>query len=417
MSKNCLVEKSNPSITAYIMLIGIYFVQGLTSFTIYIVLSFYLGFMLGVDPVIVGVLGSVAVIPLIMKVFLAPLMDKYKIPFFRGKFRGYIIIGGILNAICISFLFLDPLNFFIVFLILWFLQSLGIAMVDVGTDAVSVTLKSEKMSPTRISSIMFIGAVAGSSVVVFFLQPFFMMAFMLGIILVGLISTTVIVLAVVFRERPPEAGAPQTVQLSGLKGEFRNKWVLVGLFLAFFVDFDGGLLEFTLEPYLGFQFGVSLSGIISISYAMILGGVISIPLGYFLIHKLGNRRIVALALVLLSVLHVVVEFAWGFLILLNRLTMGNFLLFFYASVFLSGLYAMAVGALYIDLSNPKLGVTMIMTFFGVLNTGKLVGILLAGALVMVLPMSTIFLLAGVSSLIRIAPLLLLGLFAPKQNTS
>ncbi|MHA1131398.1 MAG: MFS transporter, partial [Candidatus Helarchaeota archaeon] len=93
---------------------------------------------LGLDPVLYGVFGSISLLPMVFKFFIGPISDRFPIPFLRGRRRGYILIGALLNIITIPFLSLNPTILFALFFIMWFFQSLGIAILDILTDALAI---------------------------------------------------------------------------------------------------------------------------------------------------------------------------------------------------------------------------------------------------------------------------------------
>lgn len=363
---------------------------------------------LGVSPVTYGVVGSLSLLPMAFKVFLGPLSDWIPIPLFRGRRRGYIIVGALLNVLCLPWLALNPLMFTVLFGIVWFCQTLGIAIVDLMVDALAIGGTPALQHPrgrTSASLWMFFGIFVGGGVASGFaavldgyaLNP----ANAIDPALLGLLGITsifaVIPLILIWVLKEPSAPQPSPWTLQRVKANLRYPFVRWGLLFAFLLNIDRGLLELTLEPFIKTHLGVSSLGeIVSQLFFISLLGVILAALGYKFIDRVQKHKL----LMVINLIYVVPSITIAWLILDGRLTYGMFLGLYASFALISGLSYVTYMALFFELSDPKAAGTMIALFLGVSNLGTVVGVACGGFL----SMGVIYLLVAVLCAGRTLPL-------------
>jgi hypothetical protein len=199
---------------------------------------------INLDPIIIGLYAGVTFIPYTLKIFIGPLMDKVKIPIIGGRIKPYIIIGALLNALFLIPLGLDPTNFLIIYFLCWVLQNLGFVFLDVAIDILIIKDKQNR-HPTTSSIITVLGVTLGEIFIGLFSFVFDISNF-LGFLLVGLISLSIILVTFIFKEKQHELYTEKS-SLKELFSSLKNRNIILGVIFGFFIMFDTGLREFTLE--------------------------------------------------------------------------------------------------------------------------------------------------------------------------
>ncbi len=354
--------------------------------------------MMGIDPIIYGFVGGLSLFPMTFKFFIGPISDRFPIPFIRGKRKGYIILGALLNIILLPFLALNPLTFFTLFFTIWFFQTLGIAIMDIMTDALAIETE-ELQTPrgrTEASVIMFFGSFVGGYIVTYFV-PLMMSDLQLTLIIFALISCIPLGLILFLSEQQKVEEAPQISFREGVKQGLSHSFVWWGLLFAFILNIDGGLLELTLEPYLIMTLGVPIQAVIAdLFYISLIGNALAIA-GFFFIDRVKKTRL----LIIIAIIYLIPLAILGYTTATNTLTYDLFLWLYGVFTLLSGLSFVTYVALFFDLSDPKVAGTMIALFFTLNNAGRLLGIMIGGFFTI----STIYFIAIGLTAFRILPLL------------
>ena len=94
----------------------------------------------------IGIIGTIAMIPFILKIFLGLLSDKVNF-FGLGYRKPYIIIGLIIQAVCLALVpTIDPSQEFMLYALLAFVLMTGMALYDTCTDGLALdsTPKNEE---------------------------------------------------------------------------------------------------------------------------------------------------------------------------------------------------------------------------------------------------------------------------------
>ena len=86
----------------------------------------------------VGLIGTIALIPFVLKIFLGILSDKVNL-FGFGFRKPYILIGLFIQAVCLLVVpFMDPGQNFFLFALLVFVRMSGMALYDTCTDGLAL---------------------------------------------------------------------------------------------------------------------------------------------------------------------------------------------------------------------------------------------------------------------------------------
>ncbi len=354
----------------------------------------------GLDPRIYGVLGGFSLFPMVMKFFIGPISDNFPIPFLRGKRRGYFILGALLNIIFLPFLSLNPVQFLALFFFIWFLQSLGIAIVDIMTDTIIISAKPTQSIKGRTGASLwvFLGVFIGGALATG-LVGLLEADLLVGLSALSILSVGPLVLIYFLKEDPKES-QKTTGLWDDLKRNFtgpQQQFVIAGLIFAFLLNIDGGLLELTLEPFIASKFLTPWTEIIGTLFFISLLGTVLGFLGYFFIDKIKKNRL----LIIISIIYIIPSVFLAYLIYTDLLTYEIFLLLSGIYGFVAGLSFVTYTGLFYDLSDPKSAGTMIALYISFTNLGMVIGVISGGFF----SMSTIYIIVAILCALRIIPLL------------
>ena len=364
---------------------------------------------LGLDARLYGVFGSISLLPMVFKFLIGPLSDRFPIPFLRGRRRGYIILGAILNCVFLPFLSLNPTIFLALFFLCWFFQTSGVATMDVLTDALAVGSVKSIQNPkgrTGTSLWMFLGVFLGGLFVLPFVTVFdthtlnpsapIDQTILMVLIIISIIGLIPLLLFIFLKEDTP---APEQLSvLADWKRNLRRPFVRMGLLFAFLLFIDAGLTELTLEPYLYTEFGLLKVEVVGSLWLISLLGTVLAFLGYFFIDRIQKNRL----LIIINAIYILPSLLLGIFILSSMITFPLFLLLYGVFAFISGLSYVTYVGLFFDLSDPKAAGTMIALFLSIGNLGMVVGIAIGGFLAS--SMGVIYVVIAVICGLRLLPL-------------
>ncbi|NHI91356.1 MAG: MFS transporter [Candidatus Lokiarchaeota archaeon] len=354
-----------------ILIFLVYLVEGFIAYAIYNALSYYLGYVLGINSILIGIVGSIGIIPFLLKIVIAPLTDKYSLPIFSDKKKSYLFIGIIFNGIFLALFSIDILNFFVFFAIIFFLQSLGFVIMDVTVDSLAVLIKKDSHD-VSISIVMFLGTLVGGALV-FFVIGVFQYSYGLGFIIVGILSLCLLPV-IFFMKLPPNLNESTDVNFGEIRVIFKEKKFQLIIIFAFLFNIDGGLLEFTLEPYLGRAFGASLVDVGILYIISFLSSIIGIILLYIYRNKLNKFKL----FIFISYYMAFMSLTLCIAIFTSLVSFQLFLFIYILMGILSGVANMTLYAIFIEASSPKLAATSFIFLITFLNFGFLIGVLFSG---------------------------------------
>jgi len=351
---------------------------------------------LGLDPRVYGVVGSLSLTPMVVKFFIGPISDRFPLRFFRGKHRGYFILGAIINIIALPFLTLNPVQFTILFGLVWFLQTFGLAVMDIMADTFAIEAKAIQnvRGRTGASLWMFAGVFVGGGVAIAFV-PVLEKNLLGGLLLFSGLSVLPLVMGLLLKGKADEE-EPEVHIREVVRANLKHPFVKLGLLFFFLLNIDKGLLELTLEPYLYSTFGIDKQGVVATVFLISFLGVALAAVGYFFIDKVQKPRL----LMIISTIYFVQSFLLFYFITMGTITKELFILLYAIIAAVSGLSYVTYTGLFFDLSDPKAAGTMIALYFSVTNLGMVIGIAVGGFLTM----ATIYLIVAIICALRILPL-------------
>lgn len=319
----------------------------------------------GVELGTIGMLTAILTLPWVFKFLWAPLIDVLRSP--RFGFTKWITISQVLMCITLVPLMFIPISESI----FWFglsllLHSICAATQDVSIDAMVINLVASK-ERGMLNGYMQAGMLLGRSLFgggALILVPKLGLPIVVAIMILVILS----VLSLLFFVKEPEVNGTKEEQFlqfkNSLKETFVTKqtWYTIAFALTAAAAFEvtGAMLgPFLTDKHvdtdsIGYFFGIP------VVLSMLLGGLT----GGFLSDKLKRKTSVAFFLIgitamvssisLMVILHQPVsDFLW--------------MILFGGMYFFTGMFTTASYALFMDVTNPKLGATQFSTFMAATN--------------------------------------------------
>lgn len=346
----------------------LYFVQG-TIMAYFIALNpIYLrSFQLSMSDV--GVIGLIAMIPFVIKIFFGMLSDR--VNFFRlGHRKPYIIIGLLVQTICLIIVpAVQPDTQFWLFALLAFILMAGMALYDTCTDGLALDTTPVQEEGT-IQSFM-VGGRALGVVIISIILGLLVQQISWQVMFWAMAGMTLIPIPLVLMAKEAEGRAGRKFEWKAFKAFGNRSIIALGLLGALYSLITNGANE-VVSPFLNEEFGVSEFGIglyVSVwGIGVIFGGL----LGGRLVDRIGQRRAVQLALGLawIAILGLAAinnpAIAWPLMVLFG-LAFG-----FYETVYF---------AISMNVSDPRIAASMFSILMAVANIGTGIGLAVTGLLV------------------------------------
>lgn len=384
-----MLELTKYSSLKYFLFGSLYFAEGLIlALTTVIIVLFFNEKNITIE--ITALVGGIASVPWMLKFIFGPTID------FFGNYgrKIFCIIGGIIGTISLLFVaFVDPKTSIIPFTALLFIGHSGVVLLDVSTDAWAI--QTTKITARgKVTAAMYIGLFGGMAIggiLLAFIATFY--GFELVFITTGFLIFLSIILALFVKEHKINIKRKLIKKL--LIKEFKKRNTQIVLLFSILVAMNFGMLIFIIPDYMQnvllldkIQTGL-LAAVnpISIVIGAAIGGCIS--------DKWGRKKILYITLVGLMI-------SSAFLITAD--TWEKLAIIYAAIGFLTGasLYS-TIGALLMDVTNPKIGGTQYSFLTSITNFGELGIAMISGILVVYLGHNRFFLytavIIGVSLLI------------------
>ncbi len=352
-------------IIRYVMFGLLYFTQG-TILSYFTALNALYLLEYGIDMTRIGIMGTIALLPFVIKVFLGMLSDKVNL-FGLGNRKPYIVIGLLVQMICLIFVpLINPGTTFWLYVAIAFLLQMGMALYDTCTDglALDTTPVSEKGT---IQGFMVGGRAVGVIVT----------ASLVGLLAEN-VSWSAVFWCLAILTLPPFFFL-HTVKESPRVQERAFDWKAFSAFkqipvialaiigFIFFLIIIG--VNQIVNPYLQNTFNISLSTAGFFTTIWGVGVVFGSIAGGWFINKLGNRNavLIAIGIALVSILS---------LAAINTLTFAWFLVALFGICY--GTYQTVYFALAMEYTDPRIAATMFSILMAVTNIGQGVGLGLTG---------------------------------------
>ncbi|KYK32840.1 MAG: hypothetical protein AYK22_01580 [Thermoplasmatales archaeon SG8-52-3] len=363
----------------YMLFFNLYFAEGLMIAITTVVTSLYLreqGISIPITTLIVGVVN----IPWILKFVWGPIVDRY-IKFGRKTF---IIFGGLLSVFAMFLAsMVNPGISLIPFALLIFISHVGIGFIDVSTDAWAIDISTDE-DRGKINGSMFAGQYSAWAIGAVLL-PFIGSKFGYGLAYFtnGLIILILLIFPFIVKETLKFKTRSKIIPI--IKKEFKKKTTLLVTLFSPLVFMNEGMLSFIIPIYMRDSLGLAdvqiglIAAILPVTLAIgsIVGGIAT--------DIFGRKKTLYILLGLNAIFTASLIFSnnwWKLSIIYGIIG------------FLMGGHSTVSCALFMDITNPRIGATQYGIFTGIANIGLNGGGMLTGTLVTILSFSQTFLYAG-----------------------
>jgi MFS family permease len=330
-----------------------------------------------ISPELITVLISIMVLPMYIKFIWGGIID-YFIRFGRKPF---IVFGGLLTVFSLIILsFIDPGSALIPFVIIELTSWVGIGFLTISLDALVISTTVEK-ERGKINGVMYAaqnGGLAGGALLLPFIAK--TLGYNMVFLITGLIILPINLIPLILQENKIKK---KTQKFSGvLIQEFKKRKIIVMSIFAVFVMMSSGIILLIAPIWmnLGLHLDITQIGLITMLFtiAIAIGSIF----GGILADKLG-RKTTLYILILISI------FFTALLIFTN--SWEYFTLIYCIIGFLQGGYTSPVCAMFMDVTNPRIGATQYSIFISLFNFGIMIGMTVSGSLYVMLGISKVFL--------------------------
>ncbi|MCX6671510.1 MAG: MFS transporter [Euryarchaeota archaeon] len=363
----------------YFLFGSLYFSEGLMVAITTVATSLYLrekGVSIPITTLIVGIVN----IPWMLKFVWGPVIDF----FIRFGRKPFIILGGALTVSCMFLVsFLDPSTSLLPFTLLIFLSHVGIGFIDVSADAWAIDVSTDK-DRGKINGSMFAGqysawAIGAALFPYIGSQYGYHFVYLINALLILLILLFPFVVKEIVKGKVKEKIASLVVK------EFKTKTVLLVALFSPLVFMNEGIMSFIVPIYM--RDGLGLSDVQIGFIAMVLPVFLAIGslVGGVLTDKIGRKSALYLFIGFNIVCTASLIFAdswWKLSIIYGMIG------------FFMGGHSTVSCALFMDVTNPRIGATQYGIFTGIANVGLNGAGMITGSLAVTLGFARTFLYAA-----------------------
>ena len=371
-----MIDITKHSFLKYSLFGNLYFSEGLMIAITTVVTSLYLREKAVPIPLTTLIVGIVN-IPWMLKFIWGPIVDR----FIRFGRKTFIIFGGLLT---VSSMFLvsmvDPGVSLIPFTLLIFLGHIGIGFIDVSTDAWAIDVSTDK-DRGKINGSMFAGQYSAWAIGAALL-PFIGSNFGYGYAYFtnGLIILLILIFPFLVKETIKFKSRQKIASL--VKKEFKKKTTQLIAIFSPIVFMNEGMLSFIMPIYMRDSLGISdvQIGLISmippifLAVGAVAGGIIT--------DKIGRKLTLYIFIGLNTIFTASLIFTNNWL---------NLSIVYGIIGFMMGAHSTVSCALFMDVTNPRIGATQYGIFTGIANVGLNGGGMITGSMVATIGFARTFL--------------------------
>lgn len=351
----------------YLMFALLYFSQGSIMAFFTALNALYLQ-SFGLDMTRIGLIGTIALIPFVIKIFFGMLSDKYNFLGF-GYRKPYIILGLVIQALCLlAVTLINPGINFSAYAGLAFLMMAGMALYDTCTDglALDTTPKEEE---GKIQGFMVGGRAAGmvvvSAVIGLIAQYFSWTAAFIFLAVITLIPLPLVLLS-----QEGERTKEKVFDWSAFSSFKKPAVIALGVLGALYSLIINGANQLV-NPFLSQEFSIDLATAGFVSTVLGAGIVAGGLTGGTITDRIGQKRSVlsALLIALISI---------ASLSLISSQWMVWVLVIIFGFAF--GFYETVYFAISMRETDGRIAATMFSILMAIANIGTGIGLGITGAL-------------------------------------
>ena len=374
-----MIDITKKSWLKYLFFGSLYFSFGLNC--VFLNLIFPLYFLdQEISPAVITVVISVMAIPMYTKFIWGWIVDH----FIRIGRKPFIVSGGLLTVLSLFILsFLSPGSALIPFATVALLGWIGIGFLTISLDAlvISTTLEKER---GKINGVMFatqnIGLAGGAVLLPFIATT---LGFAMVFVIVGCIILPTVLFPLIIQEKRIVKESQKVGTL--LLQEFKKPTILVIAFFALFMMMSSGMILLIAPIWMesGLHLDITQIGVITMLFT--IGIAIGSLFGGILADKIGRK----------STLYLLIFSSVVFTLLLIFTNSGEYFTVVYCIVgFLQGGYTTPLCAMFMDVTNPRIGATQYSVFISLFNLGIILAMTVSGPLYVMLGIARVFLYAA-----------------------
>jgi len=339
---------------------------------------------------ITTMVAGIAAIPFTFKFLFGPLTDHF---FKRGR-KPFVVIGGLLAGVSMFPLaIIDPETSLFLFTLVLFIGVIGIVLLDVTADAWAIQV-TEIHEHGKINAAMFgcmFGGVAIGSI--FLSQVAKIYSYNLVFIIGGIIILLTMILPLLIKEKIIVKKRPKIGKL--LIKEFKKKNTIIISLFGFLAAMNFGILLFIIPEYMMNYLKLDIGQIGLMSSIFYIGVILGALIGGLMADKWGRKKTLVLFLVGSIIISTLLITANNWMALAVIYPIIGFLQ--------GGSTFAALMALFMDITNPKIGATQFSILTSISNFGEIGFGMFSGGIVLILGYQRLFLysaiLVGLSLLI------------------
>jgi MFS family permease len=371
-----MIDISQKSWLKYFLFSSLYFAFGLNCVFLSLILPLYF-LDQNITPTVITIVIGIMVMPMYIKFIWGGIVD-YFIRFGRKPF---IITGGVLSVVSLFLLsFLNPGNALVTFALVGLVGWIGIGFLTISLDAlvISTTIERER---GKINGAMFAaqnGGLAGGAILLPFIAKTYgypMVFFIAGCIMLPIVLFPCILLEKKIVKQSQKVGVL-------LVQEFKKKTIVVIAVFGMLVTMSSGMILLIAPIWMdrGLHLDITQVGLVTMvfTFAIALGSII----GGVLADRWGRK----------TTLYVLLFSSVIFTVLLIFSSSWEYFTVIYGIVgFLQGGYTSTVCAMFMDVTDPRIGATQYSVFISLFNFGIFIAMTISGPLYDVLDISRVFL--------------------------
>ena len=351
----------------YAMFGLLYFAQGaIMSFFTALNALYLQSFGLGMG--LIGIIGTIAMIPFVLKIFLGMLSDR--VNFLGWGYRKpYIVIGLTVQALCLLVVpQINPGQHFYMYAGLAFLLMTGMALYDTCTDGLA--LDTTPQSEEGIIQGIMVGGRAAGMVIVSALLGLIVQRFSWSAGFYFLVIVTLLPLPLVIFMREAECSAERVFEWSAFRCFKQPAVIALGVLGALYSFIINGANQLV-NPFLAQKFSIDYSTAGFVATMLGMGIVVGSLTGGNITDRVGQRKSVLhallISLVSIALLAVIIN-PW----------MAWLLVAVFGYAF--GFYETVYFAVSMRITDGRIAATMFSILMAVANIGTGIGLGVSGAL-------------------------------------
>jgi MFS family permease len=371
-----MIDITKRGYSRYFLFGSLYFTYGINCVFLSPIVPLYFldqGISLTLITAVVGIMW----IPLYMKFVWGGIVDH----FIRFGRKPFIISGGLLTVVCLFILsFLNPANALIPFAIIELIGWIGVGFLTISTDAlvISSTIETERGKINGITYAAQNVGLAGGAILLSFIAK--ILGYNMVFLTAGFIILPIVLFSFILQEKKI-VKEPQKVGVLLIQ-EFKKRTTLVIAIFAVLLMMSSGMILLIAPIWMniGLKLDIAQIGFVTMLFtiAIAIGAII----GGILADKIGRKK----------TLYILIFSSVFFSVLLIFTNSWEYFTLIYCIIgFLQGGYITPVSAMFMDVTNPRIGATQYSIFISLFNFGIWIAQTISGPLYVTLGISRLFL--------------------------